>query len=49
LRQAAPEAWIVAEKILQPGEQVPASWNIAGTTGCDFLNLAGALFVDPVF
>jgi (1->4)-alpha-D-glucan 1-alpha-D-glucosylmutase len=46
LRQAAPEAWIVAEKILQPGEQIPASWDIAGSTGYDFLNLAGGLFVD---
>jgi (1->4)-alpha-D-glucan 1-alpha-D-glucosylmutase len=47
LRQAAPEAWIVAEKILQPGEQISSSWDIAGTTGYDFLNLAGGLFVDP--
>ncbi len=47
LRRAAPEAWIVAEKILQPGEQIPGSWGIAGTTGYDFLNLAGGLFVDP--
>jgi len=47
LRRAAPGAWIVAEKILQPGETLPASWNIAGTTGYDFLNLAGGLFVDP--
>jgi (1->4)-alpha-D-glucan 1-alpha-D-glucosylmutase len=43
----SPEAWIVAEKILQPGEQLPESWDIAGTTGYDFLNLAGGLFVDP--
>ncbi|HEY1758509.1 MAG TPA: malto-oligosyltrehalose synthase [Bryobacteraceae bacterium] len=47
LRAAAPEAWIVAEKILQPGEALPESWKIAGTTGYDFLNLAGGLFVDP--
>jgi (1->4)-alpha-D-glucan 1-alpha-D-glucosylmutase len=47
LSAAAPEAWIVAEKILQPGEQLPESWGIAGTTGYDFLNLAGGLFVDP--
>ena len=47
LRRAAPDAWIVAEKILQPGEQLPAAWRIAGTTGYDFLNLAGGLFVDP--
>jgi (1->4)-alpha-D-glucan 1-alpha-D-glucosylmutase len=47
LREAAPEAWIVAEKILQPDERLPESWQIAGTTGYDFLNLAGGLFVDP--
>lgn len=47
LRQAAPEAWIVAEKILQPGERLPEGWKIAGTTGYDFLNIAGGLFVDP--
>jgi (1->4)-alpha-D-glucan 1-alpha-D-glucosylmutase len=47
LRAAAPEAWIVAEKILQPDEPLPDTWDIAGTTGYDFLNLAGGLFVDP--
>lgn len=47
LSAAAPETWIVAEKILAPGELLPCTWNIAGTTGYDFLNLAGGLFVDP--
>ncbi len=47
LREAAPEAWIVVEKILEPGERLPASWPVDGTTGYDFLNLAGGLFVDP--
>ena len=47
LRSAAPEAWVVAEKILQPDESLPAGWKISGTTGYDFLNLAGGLFVDP--
>lgn len=47
LRAANPAAWIVAEKILQPGESIPESWGIAGTTGYDFLNLANELFVDP--
>jgi len=37
----------VAEKILQPGEHLPESWDVAGTTGYDFINLAGGLFVDP--
>ncbi|HKH45764.1 MAG TPA: malto-oligosyltrehalose synthase [Thermoanaerobaculia bacterium] len=47
LRTAAPEAWIVVEKILEPGEPLPVSWPVDGTTGYDFVSLAGGLFVDP--
>jgi (1->4)-alpha-D-glucan 1-alpha-D-glucosylmutase len=48
LRNAAPrDVWILAEKILQRNEQLPDSWSVAGTTGYDFLNLAGGLFIDP--
>jgi len=47
LHAAAPEAWIVAEKILQPGEPLPESWPVAGTTGYDFLTRVSALFNDP--
>jgi len=47
LHTAAPEAWIVAEKILEPGEELRPSWRIAGTTGYEFLFRANALFVDP--
>jgi (1->4)-alpha-D-glucan 1-alpha-D-glucosylmutase len=47
LRARAPEAWIVAEKILQPDETLPADWPIEGTTGYDFLALVTGLFVDP--
>ena len=43
---AAPCAWVVAEKILEPGERLPQAWPVAGTTGYDFLNRVGALFVD---
>ncbi|MCA1823947.1 MAG: malto-oligosyltrehalose synthase, partial [Frankia sp.] len=46
LAEAAPRAWLVAEKILEPGEALPA-WPVAGTTGYDFLNDVGGLFVDP--
>jgi (1->4)-alpha-D-glucan 1-alpha-D-glucosylmutase len=35
------------EKILEPGERLPQSWPVAGTTGYDFLNRVGGLFVDP--
>jgi (1->4)-alpha-D-glucan 1-alpha-D-glucosylmutase len=47
LRDAAPEAWIVAEKILEPDEPLPADWPIDGTTGYRFANLATGVLVDP--
>jgi (1->4)-alpha-D-glucan 1-alpha-D-glucosylmutase len=40
-------AWVVVEKILEPGERLPRDWATAGTTGYDFLNTVGGLFVDP--
>ena len=46
LREQAPEVWIVAEKILEPGERFRAEWPIDGTTGYDYLNQAAGLFVD---
>jgi (1->4)-alpha-D-glucan 1-alpha-D-glucosylmutase len=47
LREAAPRAWIVVEKILHPGEHLPSTWRVEGTTGYEFLNLLGGLFIDP--
>ena len=47
LRASAPNAWIVAEKILEPGEKLRTEWPIAGTTGYEFLYRCGSLFVDP--
>jgi (1->4)-alpha-D-glucan 1-alpha-D-glucosylmutase len=47
LADATDNAWVVVEKILEPGEQLRPSWPVAGTTGYDFLNLLGGLFVDP--
>ena len=46
LRREAPDVWIVAEKILEPGEELPDDWPIEGTTGYDFLNVATQLLVD---
>jgi len=46
LRALAPDAWIVVEKILEPGERLP-KWPVAGTTGYDALAEVGGLFVDP--
>ena len=40
LRERAPEAWIIGEKILEPGEFLRESWPIEGTSGYDFLNVA---------
>jgi len=47
LYAACPRAWIVAEKILEPGEPLPKTWPIAGTTGYDFIYHVNNLFVDP--
>jgi len=47
LHKAAEDGWIVVEKILEPGEALPEGWPVAGTTGYDFLNRLGGLFVDP--
>ncbi len=47
LREAAPEAWIIVEKILVPGEGLRGDWPVQGTSGYDFLNTAGRLFADP--
>jgi (1->4)-alpha-D-glucan 1-alpha-D-glucosylmutase len=38
--------YIVAEKILAPGERLPEPWAVAGTTGYEFLNLLNGIFVD---
>jgi (1->4)-alpha-D-glucan 1-alpha-D-glucosylmutase len=41
-------AYIVIEKILGPGEQLPADWGVDGTTGYDFMNQVSALQHDPL-
>jgi (1->4)-alpha-D-glucan 1-alpha-D-glucosylmutase len=48
LRALAPEdTWIVVEKILADGEDLPAGWPVDGTTGYDFLSTMSALLIDP--
>jgi (1->4)-alpha-D-glucan 1-alpha-D-glucosylmutase len=47
LFSAVPGGWIVVEKILEGDEKLRDSWPVAGTTGYEFLNRAGGLFVDP--
>ncbi|MEU6206929.1 malto-oligosyltrehalose synthase [Micromonospora musae] len=46
LRAAAPAAWLVVEKILEYGEELPA-WPVDGTTGYEALAAVSGLFVDP--
>ncbi len=41
----SPGFYVVVEKILGPGEELPATWPVHGTTGYDFLNLVNGLFV----
>jgi (1->4)-alpha-D-glucan 1-alpha-D-glucosylmutase len=38
--------YVVAEKILSHGEQLPSDWAVAGTTGYDFLNQIGGVLID---
>ncbi|WP_439694124.1 malto-oligosyltrehalose synthase [Curtobacterium sp. SP.BCo] len=40
-------AYTLVEKILEPGEQLPASWPVDGTTGYDALGVLDRVFVDP--
>ncbi len=47
LRELAPEAWITAEKILEPGERLPADWPVQGTTGYDAMREVNGVFIDP--
>lgn len=47
LRQRAPGAWIIGEKILEPGEFLRKNWPIEGTTGYDFLNVCNRWLIHP--
>jgi len=47
LRDATGGAWVVVEKILEPGEVLPRSWACAGTTGYDALRAVQTALVDP--
>ena len=38
--------YVVVEKILSVGEELPGNWPVFGTTGYDFLNKVNALFID---
>ncbi|UQN05355.1 malto-oligosyltrehalose synthase [Deinococcus sp. QL22] len=38
--------YVVAEKILEPGERLPEAWAVHGTSGYDFLAQLGGVFVE---
>ncbi|HYX83099.1 MAG TPA: malto-oligosyltrehalose synthase, partial [Gemmatimonadales bacterium] len=46
LREKCP-CYTVVEKVLAADERLPDSWPVAGTTGYEFLNLVGGLFINP--
>ncbi len=39
--------YVLVEKILEPGEELPTTWATAGTTGYDAMAAIDRLFVDP--
>ena len=45
-QQGRRDIYLIAEKILLPGEELPDRWAIEGTTGYDFLVQASGVFVD---
>jgi (1->4)-alpha-D-glucan 1-alpha-D-glucosylmutase len=45
VRQRLPGMYLIVEKILGNGEDLPAAWPVQGTTGYDFLNAVNGLFV----
>ncbi len=40
-------AWVLVEKILEPGEELPRGWAMDGTTGYDVLALLDRVLTDP--
>jgi len=47
LAASAPDTWVVVEKILQIGEELPPGWPVGGTTGYDALAQVNAVLIDP--
>ncbi|MEO4038457.1 malto-oligosyltrehalose synthase [Micrococcaceae bacterium Sec6.3] len=44
-RRVLPQGWLVVEKILEPGELLPAAWDADGTTGYDALGEVERVFM----
>lgn len=47
LQSLAPQTWIVVEKILEHGEELPGRWPVQGSTGYDVAELLGRWILDP--
>ena len=47
LRALTGGAYVLVEKILEPGESLPVAWATAGTTGYDVLGLVDRVLTDP--
>jgi malto-oligosyltrehalose synthase/4-alpha-glucanotransferase len=45
-KEVGENVYIIIEKILEPGEQLPSYWPIQGTTGYDFLGMTNNLFTN---
>lgn len=41
-----PPLYLLAEKILQPGEELPTEWTVDGTVGYEFVNLVNGIFIE---
>ncbi|HKD92309.1 MAG TPA: malto-oligosyltrehalose synthase, partial [Terriglobales bacterium] len=41
-----PPMFVVVEKILEQGEELPAEWAVDGTVGYEFANLVNGIFID---
>ena len=46
LRSFASGQWMTVEKILEPGEELPKTWPVAGTTGYDAMREVTGVFLD---
>ena len=46
LRKMAPGIYLVVEKILDEGEELPDWWPVDGNTGYDYLNMLNHIYID---
>ncbi len=44
---AGDHVWLLVEKILETGEELPEEWPVDGTTGYDALTEVAGVFIDP--